>query len=133
MNQSIVPSPSSTPVAGAESAARLENEVIKRPMSAVVENLRTTSDKIRALLREGYQRTEVAYFLDIRYQHVRRVAVDAGIEGGLKRGIVVVPRSKATPKIREDVAIKFLADAGFKNWALGYWTTPAAFPRCAGA
>jgi len=92
---------------------------MKRAMSVVIEGLDTTSDKIRALLREGYLRTEVAKYLDIRYQHVRKVAVDAGIEDGLQRGIVVVPKSKLAPKVREDVAIDVLVDAGFT--LLGTW------------
>lgn len=87
--------------------------------TSVVEGLQTKSDKIRALLREGYLRTEVADFLDIRYQHVRKVAVDAGIEDGLQRGIVVVPKSKPIPNVREDVAIDVLIDAGFER--LGIW------------
>lgn len=85
----------------------------KRPISVVVESLETTSDKIRALLREGYLRTEIAQFLDIRYQHVRKVAVDAGIEDGLQRGIVVLAKAKAGKKVREDAAIELLVDAGF--------------------
>ncbi|ESY01398.1 GIY-YIG nuclease family protein [Mesorhizobium sp. LNJC405B00] len=92
---------------------------------SIVEGLETKSDKIRALLREGYLRTEVADFLDIRYQHVRKVAVDAGIEDGLQRGIVVVPKSKPIPKVvREDVAIDVLTDAGFER--LGTWVTDGA-------
>jgi len=91
----------------------------KRPMQDVVAGLSTISDKIRSLLREGYLRTDIAKFLDIRYQHVRKVAVDAGIEDGRKRGIVVLPAEVATPAIRESVAIDFLVDAGFVR--LGKW------------
>ncbi|MBI1651389.1 GIY-YIG nuclease family protein [Hyphomicrobium sulfonivorans] len=91
----------------------------KRPISVVVENLKTTSDKIRALLREGYLRTEIAQFLDIRYQHVRKVAVDAGIEDGVHRGIAVVSKAKSISKVREDVAIEVLVDAGFEK--VGTW------------
>lgn len=88
-------------------------------MSVVVEGLDTTSDKIRALLREGYLRTEAAKYLDIRYQHVRKVAVDAGIEDGLQRGVVVLPKSKPVPKVPEDVAVDVLIDGGFA--LLGTW------------
>ncbi|MET2829799.1 GIY-YIG nuclease family protein [Mesorhizobium shangrilense] len=95
-----------------------------RPASSVIEALETKSDKIRALLREGYLRTQVAEFLNIRYQHVRKVAVDAGIEAGLQRGIVVVPKSKPIPKVRADVAIDVLIDAGFER--LGMWITDGA-------
>lgn len=84
-----------------------------RPMSEVIDGLETTSDKIRALLREGYLRTEVRDFLDVRYQHVRKVAVEAGIEGGLKRGILVLPKPKPIKKVREDVAVEILLDAEF--------------------
>jgi hypothetical protein len=92
----------------------------KRAMSVVVADLATKSDKIRSLLREGYLRTEVAEFLGVRYQHVRKVAVDAGIDEGLQRGIVVVPKSKPITKVRDDVAIEVLVDAGFTR--LGAWT-----------
>ena len=91
----------------------------KRPMSVVVADLNTTSDKVRALLRVGYLRTEVAKFLGIRYQHVRKVAVDAGIEQGLQRGIVVLPKAKPIPKVREDFPIEILVDAGFSS--IGTW------------
>lgn len=88
-------------------------------MSVVVEGLETTSDKIRALLREGYLRTETAKYLDIRYQHVRKVAIDAGIEDGLQRGVVVLPKSKPAPKVPDDVAVDVLIDGGFT--LLGTW------------
>ncbi|WP_296585363.1 GIY-YIG nuclease family protein [Xanthobacter sp.] len=91
----------------------------KRLMQDIVAGLTTTSDKIRALLREGYLRAEVAAFLEIRYQHVRKVAIDAGIEGGLQRGIVVLPPQKLKSNIKERIAIDFLVDAGFKK--LGHW------------
>ena len=91
----------------------------RRPMAIVVGDLQSTSDKIRALLREGYLRTEVAQFLSIRYQHVRKVAVDAGIESGLQGGIAVLRKARPLPKVREDVAIDILVDAGFQK--LGAW------------
>jgi len=91
----------------------------KRPMSVIIKELSTTSDKIRALLREGYLRTEIARFLAIRYQHVRKVAIDAGIETGLQRGLTIVPKTKPIPKLRDDVAIDVLIDAGFER--LGTW------------
>lgn len=97
---------------------------MKREMTVVIAGLETKSEKIRALLHEGYMRTEVADFLNIRYQHVRKVAVDAGIEGGLQRGLVVVPTSKPIPKVRADVAIDVLADAGFER--LGMWVADGA-------
>ncbi|MGD9914837.1 MAG: AbrB/MazE/SpoVT family DNA-binding domain-containing protein [Rhizobiaceae bacterium] len=44
-------------------------------MRAVVEGLTTTSDKIRALDKAGFERADIARFLDKRYQHVRNVLV----------------------------------------------------------
>lgn len=93
-------------------------------MSVVVAGLDTKSDKIRALLREGYLRTQVAEFLDISYQHVRKVAVDAGIKDGLQHGIVVVPKREPAPKVREAIAVDVLLDAGFA--LLGTWRTTGA-------
>ena len=90
-------------------------EVPKRPMPVVVENLKTKSDKIRALLREGYSRAQVAVFLNIRYQHVRNVAKAAGIKGGLQRGIAVVAKPEPILKVREDLAVGVLVDAGFQK------------------
>jgi hypothetical protein len=54
-------------------------------VSAVIDGLAVTSDKIRALARAGYLRTEISTFLNIRYQHVRKVLNDAGISDGLQR------------------------------------------------
>jgi hypothetical protein len=93
-------------------------------MSIVVEQLDTTADKIRALLVEGYLRADVARFLGVRYQHVRGVAVAAGIDGGLQRGIQVVTKSKPIQKLHEDVAIDMLLDAGFVR--LGTWIADGA-------
>ena len=49
----------------------------------VTAGLATKSDKIRALAKAGYARVEIAALLGIRYQHVRKVLLDAGITGGL--------------------------------------------------
>ena len=89
-------------------------------MQDIVSELTTTSDKIRSLLREGYLRTEIADYLHIRYQHVRKVAVDAGIAGGLQRGIVVLPPHALAPVLKKErIAIDFLVDAGFIR--IGHW------------
>jgi hypothetical protein len=45
-------------------------------MEEAVAGLLTKSDKIRALTKAGYSRTEIADFLGIRYQHVRNVQVN---------------------------------------------------------
>ena len=50
----------------------------RQPMGEVAAGLTTKADKIRALFRAGYSRTEIAEYLDIRYQHVRNVLVRSG-------------------------------------------------------
>jgi len=51
-------------------------------MEDVVAGLTTKSDKIRALDRAGYTRSQIAGFLKIRYQHVRNVLVDEQRKSG---------------------------------------------------
>ena len=48
------------------------------PEERIVAGLTTKSDKIRALYRAGYSRSEISKYLDIRYQHARNVLVRAG-------------------------------------------------------
>lgn len=96
----------------------------RRAASLVVQGLETTSDKIRALAREGYLRSEIAQFLGIRYQHARKVMIDAGIMDGLSRGGATrtsKPRARfpATPKPRGPTPVSVLRDAGFIK--LGNW------------
>jgi hypothetical protein len=43
----------------------------------IIANLTTKSDRIRALANAGYERAEIAGILEIRYQHVRKVLIDA--------------------------------------------------------
>jgi hypothetical protein len=62
-----------------------ETKAERIPVSVVTEGLATTSEKIRALALAGRLRTEIGTLLGIRYQHVRKVLVDAGISDGLKR------------------------------------------------
>lgn len=50
----------------------------RQPEDAVVAGLTTKADKIRALFRAGYSRSEIAGFMGIRYQHVRNVLVRSG-------------------------------------------------------
>ncbi|MCY3913239.1 MAG: AbrB/MazE/SpoVT family DNA-binding domain-containing protein [Chloroflexi bacterium] len=50
----------------------------RQPAEEVVVGLTTKSDKIRALFRAGYSRSEIARSLGIRYQHVRNVLVQSG-------------------------------------------------------
>ena len=49
----------------------------KADMAAIAGGLPTKSAKIRALGAAGYARADIARFLDIRYQHVRNVLVEA--------------------------------------------------------
>jgi AbrB family looped-hinge helix DNA binding protein len=44
-------------------------------MARIVAGMSTKSDKIRALGAAGYSRSDIARFLEIRYQHVRNVLV----------------------------------------------------------
>ena len=56
------------------------------PPKQIVAGLTTRSDKIRALYREGYSRSEIRRILGIRYQHVRNVLVrDGYLEPRLSR------------------------------------------------
>ena len=45
-------------------------------MISLTEGLTTKADKIRALHRAGYSRSQIADFLGIRYQHVRNTIVN---------------------------------------------------------
>ncbi len=80
----------------------------KRPMSVITAGLPTKSAMIRALIAEGYLRTEVAQFLKINYQHVRKVLEDAGIRDGMQRlGAIGMSRPAAareTPNFSSAVA-----------------------------
>src|SRR5258708_1499573 len=85
------------------------------PVGDVTRGLETTSDKIRALAQVGYDRTEISLLLGKRYQHIRKVLVDAGITGGLRRQVeaarepVVVD---ATPAPQPTTSWEVLLSAG---------------------
>ena len=88
----------------------------------VVQGLETTSDKIRALARAGYLRSEISKFLDIRYQHVRKVLLDAGIEGGLKRNVQFERppvEIESVPEAQGPTSWDALIQGGFHD--LGEW------------
>jgi hypothetical protein len=96
----------------------------ERPrVEEVIRDLETTSAKIRALAQAGYDRTEISQLLGIRYQHVRKVLLDAGITHGLRRQVqaerepVVVD---AKPAPRETTSSEVLLRAGFQF--VGSWT-----------
>ena len=62
------------------------HEYAQQSPNRIVAGLTTKSDKIRALYREGYSRSEIRRFLGIRYQHVRNVLVrDGHLEPRLSR------------------------------------------------
>ena len=89
----------------------------------LIEGLQTTSDKIRALALEKYDRTEISKILNIRYQHVRNVLLRSGIDAGLRRQVDVEREPvtvDAEPAPREDTSWTVLTDAGFQY--LGEWT-----------
>jgi hypothetical protein len=90
----------------------------------VIQGLSSTSDKIRALARAGYLRTEISKLLGIRYQHVRKVLVDAGIAEGLQRGVDVerppLPILLA-PEPVKPTAGDVLLRGGFRH--LGDWVS----------
>jgi bifunctional DNA-binding transcriptional regulator/antitoxin component of YhaV-PrlF toxin-antitoxin module len=44
-------------------------------MREITQNMKTASEKIRALDDAGFERADIARFLDTRYQHVRNVLV----------------------------------------------------------
>lgn len=49
---------------------------MRADMDALVAGLTTKADKIRALARAGYSRSQIADYLGILYQHARNVLVD---------------------------------------------------------
>jgi hypothetical protein len=88
----------------------------------VTHALKTTSDKIRALAKAGYDRTEISKHLGVRYQHVRKVLLDAGISDGLRRklpagGQPAITQASAPPV---PTSWEVLLRAGFQF--VGEWT-----------
>jgi hypothetical protein len=96
---------------------------INRPsVETVTQGLLSTSDKIRALARAGYLRTEISKILDIRYQHVRKVLVDAGVTDGLTRNVDFERPPVAVPLVAdppEPTPGDVLLAAGFRH--IGEW------------
>jgi hypothetical protein len=93
----------------------------------VIRGLETTSAKIRALAQAGYDRTEISQLLGIQYQHVRKVLIDAGITGGLRRPVEAEREPvtvDAAPAPREDTSSDVLLRAGFQ--LIGEWTQDPA-------
>ena len=93
----------------------------RRPMDEVAEGLTTKADKIRALFRAGYSRSEIAGFLGIRYQHVRNVLVQSGfMETQLSRPL---PEQEATPEASVPVLVRAAIGPG------GRVVIPAAYRK----
>lgn len=94
----------------------------RQPADQIISGLETTSAKIRALAEAGYDRTEIAEQLGIRYQHVRKVLLDAGITGGLRRQVQAEREPvlvEETPAPRAATASEVLLRAGFQ--LIGEW------------
>lgn len=100
----------------------------RRAPEELIQGVKTTSDKIRALANGGYDRVETAKILDIRYQHVRNVLLRSGIAAGLRREVEAerepVEADAAAPP-REDSSWTVLTDARFQF--LGEWTVPGVY------
>lgn len=97
-------------------------------MQEAAAGFRTKSDKIRALTKAGYSRTEIADFLGIRYQHVRNVLVNDERVGK------VAPSIQPTEEQR-DAALSAVADlrpARVRFDADGYVLLPKHFYRALG-
>lgn len=63
----------------------------------ITKGLRTKSDKIRALAREGAATADIARYLGIRYQHARNVLVSSGLHTRRDdKDTVVGPESAAS-------------------------------------
>ena len=76
----------------------------------IVEGLTTKADMIRALDRAGFSRTEIAQFLEIRYQHVRNTLIRATV------GRARISTPSSAPKRLDHVepwSVQRLMDAGF--------------------
>jgi hypothetical protein len=87
----------------------------------IIEGTDVTSEKIRRLAKHGYDRTEIAKFLGIRYQHVRNVLIQSGIDGGLKkpRNQSIKSISVSSSKPKHPTSGDKLGKIGFKivgNW-----------------
>lgn len=87
----------------------------RRAAEDVIRGLGTKSARIRALAEANYDRTEIAKFLKIRYQHVRKVLLDAGITGGMRRQVAAErePVMVDEPQPREATSWDVLRTAGF--------------------
>ena len=80
----------------------------RRPFADVTAGLSTKVEKIRALSQAGYERSEIAALLNIRYQNVRKALVDG--QGSRAHEATAAPLQIAAP-IKD-------APAGTQSWEL---------------
>jgi bifunctional DNA-binding transcriptional regulator/antitoxin component of YhaV-PrlF toxin-antitoxin module len=100
-------------------------------MEQVAAGLQTKSDKIRALSKAGYTRSQIADFLGIRYQHVRNVLVnDERVAGGQRHA--AAPESSAGQDENATEERRHLYPVKSRLEADGQVTIPPAFWRAAG-
>ena len=93
----------------------------RRPMDEVAEGLSTKAEKIRALFRAGYSRSEIAGFVGVRYQHVRNVLVQSGfMETQLSRPM---PAPEGVPEDSVPVLVRTAIGPG------GRVVIPAAYRK----
>jgi hypothetical protein len=90
----------------------------------ITKGLRTKSDKIRALAREGAATADIARYLGIRYQHARNVLVERGLH--TRRDNKDAGTAAAEPALPGDRAVWVGIDA------LGRLQIPAALLKAAG-
>jgi bifunctional DNA-binding transcriptional regulator/antitoxin component of YhaV-PrlF toxin-antitoxin module len=75
-------------------------------MKELTQGLTTKSDKIRVLSESGYNRSDIARFLGIRYQHVRNVLVQSAAKkppGFEESGVPPIAGSPVASAAREGI------------------------------
>jgi len=91
------------------------------PVAQVVVDLATTADKIRALAKAEYSRSEIAKHLGIRYQHVRNVLVAANIDSSRVTLTPPMLPPVPSPEVTGPASLELLLDSGFQ--LVGEWQT----------
>jgi AbrB family looped-hinge helix DNA binding protein len=75
-----------------------------RQMAQLTAELPTISAKIRSLAGAGYARADIARFLGVRYQHVRKVLVDEDVRRGKARtagrNVAAAGRAQRSVRVR---------------------------------
>lgn len=82
------------------------DDAVTAGMKARTADLKTKSDKIRALGKAGYTRRQIADFLAISYQHVRNVLVDEVRRSKAGLASRVQPATSAIEPINPPEAVK---------------------------